>query len=161
MEKIILQFNGITLKEIPINKETISIGRERDNDIIIDNLAVSRQHARLVHKGNKFILEDLNSSNGTFLNEKKIDTCELNEGDTVLIGKHSLIFLKENEVGVMNVEPQPVDETYILDTKKHREILEKNLEHKTEEEKKVKEFKGKIYYLLDNGDIKEIKLKKE
>ena len=67
MTKFILEFNGIKLKEIPLNKETTTIGRKEGSDIIIDNLAVSRHHARLVQKEDKFILEDLNSVNGTFV----------------------------------------------------------------------------------------------
>jgi len=160
MAKFILQFNGIKLKEIPINKESITIGRKGNNDIIIDNLAISRHHARLVQKEDKFILEDLNSFNGTFINEKKVIKCELRDGDRILIGKHTLVFLKENEVSLKIVESQSMEETCILDTKRHRELLAKNQGRKAEGEGRGKGFKGVISYISDNGDIKEVNLDK-
>lgn len=160
MAKFILQFNGIKIKEIPIYKETITIGKKGDNDIIIDNLAVSRHHARLVQKEDKFIFEDLDSVNGTFINEKKAAQCELRGGDHILIGKHTLVFLKENEKSLKVAKPQSVEETCVLDTKRHRELLAKSQEKKAEGEKKVKELKGVISYISGNGDIKGINLDK-
>jgi pSer/pThr/pTyr-binding forkhead associated (FHA) protein len=156
MAKFILQFNGIKLKDIPVDKETITIGRSEDNDVIIDNLAVSRHHAQLVQKEDRLILEDLNSFNGTFVNEKKVTKCKLRKGDKILIGKHILIFLGGDDAKIS--EPHFTEETCILDTKKHRELLAKGLEKKAEEEKKVKELKGVISYISDKGDIKELKL---
>jgi len=160
MAKFILQFNGVKLKEISIDKEIITIGRKGNNDIIIDNLAVSRHHARLVQKGDKFILEDLDSFNGTFINEKKVAKGELGEGDRILIGKHTLVFLKENQVSLDIVKPHSMEETCFLDTKIHRELLAESKEQKAEGEKKVKELKGVIAYISDNGSIKELNLYK-
>ena len=160
MAQFILQFNGIKLKEIPINKEIITIGREGNNDIIIDNMAVSRHHAHLVKKDDKFILEDLDSFNGTFVNEKKVIKYELRERDHILIGKHTLVFLRENEVGLKIAKPHFVEETCILDTKRYGELLAKNREQKEEGVKEVKEMKGVVSYISDNGDIKEVNLDK-
>jgi len=160
MAKFILQFNGVKLKEIPITKEIITIGRKEDNDIIIDNMAVSRHHARLVKKDDKFILEDLDSFNGTFVNEKKVIKCELRERDLILIGKHTLVFLRENEVSIKIPTPHFVEETCILDTKRHRELLAKRQEQKVEGVKKAKELKGVVSYISDSGDIQEVNLDK-
>ena len=160
MPKFVLRFNGIKLKEIPINKGVIAIGRQEDNDVVIDNLAVSRRHAQLVQKGDKFILEDLNSFNGTFVNDKKIDACELKDGDTILIGKHTLVFLVGNKEYLGATAPESGDETLVLSTKKQRELLTKDLEQKAEEVKKPGGLKGIIYYITDNGDVQEVKLNK-
>ena len=161
MAKFILEFDGIRLKEIPIEKEIITIGREKDNDVIIENLAVSRCHTRLLRKGDEFILEDLNSSNGTFVNKRKIDRCELKEGDIILVGKHTLIFQKENESSVRMPNPQFAERTCILDTKKHRDLLTKNLEKKKKEENEINELKGVIAYISDSGEIEEVQLNKK
>ena len=72
MTKIVLKFRDAALKEIPVEKELITIGRKPDNDIEIDNLAVSGHHARIFKAGDWFLIEDLDSLNGTFVNGKMI-----------------------------------------------------------------------------------------
>jgi len=160
MAKLILQFNSIKLKEISIHKDMISIGRQEDNDVVIDNLAVSRHHAQLVRRRDKFILEDLNSFNGTFVNERKIDRCELKEGDIILIGKHTLVFHRQGEIGLEMPGPDSIEETRILDTSHHRNLLAKDLKQKSEKAQEEGELKGIIYYISDNGDVQEVKLNK-
>ncbi len=160
MAEFIFEFDGIRIREIPIEKEVITIGREKGNDIIIENLAVSRYHARLIQKEEKFILEDLTSSNGTFVNKKKIDRCELKERDVILIGKHTLIFLKENEDSVQIPNPHYKERTCILDGKKPRELLTKNLKQKAEKRDEIVELKGIIAYVSASGNIKEVQLNK-
>lgn len=68
MAKLILSMDGLVLKEIPLNKERLSIGRKPQNDIQIDNLAISGEHAVVVNILNDSFLEDLNSTNGTLVN---------------------------------------------------------------------------------------------
>jgi len=160
MAKFILRFNSIKLKEIPINKGVIAIGRQEDNDVLIDNLAVSRHHAQLVQKGDKFILEDLNSFNGTFVNEEKIDVCELKEGDTIQIGKHTLSFQVGSKEYLGAPTPESGEETLVLNTKKQRELLAKDIEQKGEAVKESGVLKGIIYFIADNGDVQEVKLNK-
>jgi len=161
MAKFILEFNGIRLREIPIEKEIITIGREKDNDIAIENLAVSRYHTRLIQKEDKFILEDLASSNGTFVNKSKIDRYELKEEDVILIGKHTLIFKKENEGSVSIPNPHFKERTGILDTRKHRELLAKSLQQRAEKRDAIVELKGVIAYISDSGKVKEVQLNKK
>jgi len=72
MLKIELKFKDSVLKTIVFDKEVITIGRHSDNDIHIDSLSVSSQHARIVKYHKKYIIEDLDSTNGTFLNKKRI-----------------------------------------------------------------------------------------
>ncbi len=96
MAKIILTFKQKTLKEILLKKDHITIGRDPDNDIQVDNLAVSRFHAKIVGNMGVFYIEDLNSINGTFVNEKRVSkTSNLNNGDKITIGKHTLIFIEQ------------------------------------------------------------------
>ncbi len=82
------------LGEYILNKgETIMIGRLEDNDIVIENLAVSGHHAKIDSVGHKYLIADLNSKNGTFVNDHKISSPHwLNHGDIIIIGKHYLIF---------------------------------------------------------------------
>lgn len=162
MAKFILQFNGITIKEIPIDKETIAIGRAENNDIVIDNLAVSDHHALLIQEKDKFILKDIDGSNGTFVNGEKIVQHELNEGDRVLVGKHTLVFQTKEKVRVKVVRPNAVGESRIPDAERNQDFFAKNLEQKTEEEKEKEEKrKGLISYILDDGEIKEVILEKK
>jgi pSer/pThr/pTyr-binding forkhead associated (FHA) protein len=127
MTKIILKFKDAVLKEIPVEKELITIGRKSDNDISIDNLAVSGHHARIFKAGDWFLIEDLDSLNGTFVNGKMIQESPLKNGDEVLIGKHILKFVS-TEVTAAN-EPASVlkkgivGETMIIDSKVQQEIL--------------------------------------
>ena len=71
MAKLILSMDGLVLKEIPLNKERITIGRKPHNDIQIDNLAISGEHAAIVTILNDSFLEDMNSTNGTLVNDRR------------------------------------------------------------------------------------------
>ena len=72
MAKLVLSMNGAVLGEFPLDKERISIGRKPDNDIQIDNLAVSGKHALIITILDDSFLEDLGSTNGTFVNDRKV-----------------------------------------------------------------------------------------
>ncbi len=123
MLKIELKYQGKTLTTLETENEQISIGRSIKNDIHIDNPAVSSSHAIIKKVMNAYFIEDLKSTNGTFVNEKKINKYELLDGDEVIVGKHSLKFHYINR-GVQN---QPdFDKTVILDTRKQKELLDKN-----------------------------------
>jgi len=136
MAKFILKYDKKKLKEIPIDKETVTIGRMEDNDVVIDNLAVSRHHARLVREKDKYYLEDLSSHNGTFVNDERIIKCELNEGDNILIGKHILTFIREIEEDQKRIKLPSADTTVLLDTKKHRELKKRGMGKRVKENKK-------------------------
>ena len=93
MAKLILQFKGANIKEFLLEKTAITIGRDPKNDIVIDNLAVSRFHTKITQQGNNYFVEDLQSGNGTFLNEQRIDKEILKHNDAITVGKHTLVFM--------------------------------------------------------------------
>lgn len=95
MAKLILSMDGLVLKEIPLNKERTSIGRKPHNDIQIDNLAISGEHAVIVAILNDAFLEDLNSTNGTYVNGQSVKKHVLKDNDVVELGKYRLKFLKD------------------------------------------------------------------
>ena len=99
MAKLILSFNGNVVKEYPLDKEVLSIGRKPDNDIHIDNLAVSGYHAKILTILNDSFIEDLDSTNGTFINENKISKHALQNGEHIIIGKHELRYVNTNTGG--------------------------------------------------------------
>jgi len=92
MAKIILMLKDSVVSEILLDKGIVSIGRSPDNDIFIDNLAVSSFHAKISNRGQSFLIEDLNSTNGTFVNNKRVSNSILANNDMIMVGKHSLIF---------------------------------------------------------------------
>jgi pSer/pThr/pTyr-binding forkhead associated (FHA) protein len=96
MAKLILSFNGSVVKEYPLDKEVLTIGRKPDNDVHIDNLAVSGNHAKILTILNDSFIEDLGSTNGTFINDKKISKHALKNGELILIGKHELRYMNAN-----------------------------------------------------------------
>ncbi len=88
--KLILTFNDQAVGEYALDTESLVIGRRPECDIHIDNLAVSGRHARVVTVAGSPFLEDLDSTNGTFVNGKKVDKQSLADGDLITIGKHAL-----------------------------------------------------------------------
>lgn len=95
MAKLILSMDGLVLKEIPLTKERTSIGRKPHNDIQIDNLAISGEHAVIVAILNDAFLEDLNSTNGTYVNGQSVKKHVLKDNDVVELGKYRIKFLKD------------------------------------------------------------------
>lgn len=122
MLQIDLNYQGKTLASYVTENDAITIGRNPQNDIHIDNMAVSGNHAVVRKLMNAYFIEDRNSTNGTFVNEKKIDKYQLLDGDQVIIGKHSLFFRLVDAP----VKQPGVDTTRILDTRKQRDLLDKN-----------------------------------
>jgi len=95
MPKMILSIDGVVIKEVQLTKDRTSIGRRPYNDIVIDNLAVSGEHAVLQMSGNEVHLEDLNSTNGTYVNGKAVKKQLLQNSDTVEIGRYKIKYVNE------------------------------------------------------------------
>ncbi len=90
MSRLILSLDGQVLKEIRLDKERLTIGRRPHNDLQIDNLAVSGQHAMVTTLGPDSFLEDMDSTNGTAVNGHAIKKYHLQDGDLIEIGKYKL-----------------------------------------------------------------------
>jgi pSer/pThr/pTyr-binding forkhead associated (FHA) protein len=98
MAKLILSMDGLVLKEISLGKERTTIGRKPHNDIQIDNLAVSGEHAVIVSILNDSFLEDLGSTNGTLVNGQAVKKHFLQNNDVIELGKYKLKYLNEAPV---------------------------------------------------------------
>lgn len=93
--KLILKYQGAVLKECLISKDELTIGRKPDNDLVLDDPAVSGHHARIVKIQAVYVVEDRQSTNGLLVNGHKVDRKQLRDADVVTIGKHRLVFLEE------------------------------------------------------------------
>jgi hypothetical protein len=98
--KLVITLDGKVLKEVVLSKDRTTLGRRPYNDVVIDNLAVSGEHAVLLREagddGESFTIQDLGSTNGTYLNGASIKASPFREGDTVDIGKYSLRLLSDS-----------------------------------------------------------------
>lgn len=101
MAKLILSLDNALLSEYQLDKERMTIGRRPSNDIHIDNLAVSGEHAVIIQMGNDFYIEDLESTNGTLVNEKPVKKHLLQHADVVAFGKYQLKYI--NEASLANI----------------------------------------------------------
>jgi pSer/pThr/pTyr-binding forkhead associated (FHA) protein len=131
MSKLTLKFESSVLKEVPVGFREVSIGRSPDNGIVIDNPAVSHYHARVFNEEGRMMLEDFGSMNGTFVNGQRVKMVTLQPGDSVAIGKHTIVFSDSREMEPVGVvadsrpAPPKINETMMLDTKERREFLQK------------------------------------
>ncbi len=96
MAKLVLSLNGAVQGEFELNKERVTLGRKPENDIQVDNLAVSGKHALIITILDDSFLEDLGSTNGTYVNGKLVKKHALKDGDIIAIGKHELKYVNEN-----------------------------------------------------------------
>jgi len=95
MPKLIVSIDGVVIKEVQLTKDRTTLGRRPYNDVVIDNLAVSGEHAVLQMSGNEIYLEDLNSTNGTYVNGKAVRKQLLQSGDFVEIGRYNIKYVSE------------------------------------------------------------------
>ncbi len=95
MAKLIVTKDGNLIGEYPILKECLTIGRKRDNDIVLDHPAVSSHHAQVITILNESFVEDLDSTNGTFVNAKLIRKHALRDGDRISLGEHEITYVNE------------------------------------------------------------------
>ncbi len=122
MPKLTLQYEGRLLKEYTVGVG-LTIGRSPDNALIIDNPAVSGHHARVFSESGAVILEDLNSTNGTFVNGQHTTRRVLRSGDVLQVGKHQLVFENTQEWSAPPPQLPALGDTVYLDTKQHRALL--------------------------------------
>ena len=132
MSKLVLKFESSILKEVAVGQKEVSIGRSPDNGIVIDNPAVSSYHARVFNEEGRLMLQDFGSLNGTFVNGQRVKMVMLKPGDSVGIGKHTIVVTDSVEVratsldhGDLKPAVPKINETVMLDTKERREFLQK------------------------------------
>jgi len=128
MAKLSLMFEAKLVKEVPIGNRPVSIGRSPDNDIPIDNLAISNYHARVYYEGSRLVVEDLDSLNGTFVNDLRIERATLHDGDSIWIGKHHIKVDATADAAIpwdtgRKAAAPKINETMVLDTKARRDML--------------------------------------
>jgi pSer/pThr/pTyr-binding forkhead associated (FHA) protein len=98
MIKLLLKFNGALVKELTVENDETTVGRKPENDVVIDNPAVSGRHCRIVKEGKGYFVEDLKSTNGTFLRDHRVDRDALHHKDVLAIAKHTVEFFNDEEV---------------------------------------------------------------
>lgn len=131
MAKLYLRFeqSQSVLREIPLTQAATTIGRLPDNTVQIDNLAVSGHHAKIYWDDGHYVIEDLGSLNGTYVNDKRVGKATLIHGDLIKVGKHVLDFKAEGAMALGASQPKAgpsapqLDATIVLDTKHAREMI--------------------------------------
>ena len=113
MAKLIISFKGAPVAEHELNSGEMVIGRKDDCDIQIDSLAVSGRHAKVITTAGGTVLEDLNSTNGTFVNNQKVSTYSMKNGDIVQIGKHTITYVT-GLVSAAEEEEDDYEKTVVL-----------------------------------------------
>jgi hypothetical protein len=129
MARLLLKFETEVVKEVPLSSRPVTIGRAPDNDIPIDNLAVSNYHARVYSEAGRLVIEDLDSLNGTFVNDMRVERATLKDGDLISVGKHHILVDQGHDTALpldaFHKAPVPkVQETMVLDTKQQRDLLQ-------------------------------------
>jgi pSer/pThr/pTyr-binding forkhead associated (FHA) protein len=125
MPNITLKFKDNVLSRHFVGRgQSLTIGRRKDNDIVIENLAVSGHHAKIDSVGEGFVLVDLQSKNGSFVNEQLVSSHWLKDGDLVSIGKHILAFSTAD--GAPAAAPAEIDKTMVMDTSNYRSMVQKS-----------------------------------
>jgi len=127
MPNITLKFKDSVIGRYPIEKgKSLAIGRRKDNDIVIDNLAVSGHHAKIDAAGDAFVLVDLQSKNGSFVNEQLVSSHWLKDGDVISVGKHLLVFSLGDASDDGESLPAEIDKTMVMDTSSYRSMVQKS-----------------------------------
>lgn len=129
MATVCVIFGGKEERTYTLDRPRMVVGREPQCEIAIDNLGISRQHCALLNKGDTFVVQDLGSANGTFVNGKKIVEHYLNDGDEIFLGKYVLKFRNEVQTQAnvqrdANVVPDTLN-TFVMDGAKIQEQLTK------------------------------------
>lgn len=126
MPKLLLKFNAAVIKEIPIGLDALVVGRKPDNDIVIDNPAISGRHCRISLESGTYFVEDLESTNGTFVNEKRVKKAGLHHNDVVGLAKHALVFVEDAPPPAAPPPPEKQDagdKTMMLTPQKQAELV--------------------------------------
>jgi pSer/pThr/pTyr-binding forkhead associated (FHA) protein len=122
-----LKFKDSPIDDFQLQKGlSLTIGRRKNNDVVIENLAVSGHHAKIDSVGDDFVLIDLQSKNGSFVNEKIVNTHWLKDGDVINIGKHALAFNYTDDEQIPENGSDKIEKTMVMDTIQYRSMMKKS-----------------------------------
>jgi pSer/pThr/pTyr-binding forkhead associated (FHA) protein len=155
MAEIIVKFEDKVIERVVTEKKRISIGRTNENDIVLENRAVSRKHAMIEFNNNAAVIIDNESLNGTFVNNRKISEEVLRNEDIVTIGKYALVYHTEATGG--DEDLAGMDGTMVLNTKKQKKLLEND----RVERQIVAKYGGSVLVGEENADFAEYRLDRE
>ena len=148
MPILTLKFKKNKIADYPMQKgRSITIGRRNNNDIVIENLAVSGHHAKIDAIGDGFVLTDLQSKNGCFVNEQLVTSHWLKHGDVVNIGKHTLVFAYQDGEDRPEEFGGQADQTIVMDTNQYREMVNNTPSPPPDAPEKKKQIVGVLSYL--------------
>ncbi|MFQ5454248.1 MAG: FHA domain-containing protein [Candidatus Zixiibacteriota bacterium] len=155
MAEIIVRYNDKVIERIVTEKKRLSIGRTKDNDIVLENRGVSRKHAIIEFNNNAAVIIDNESLNGTFVNNRKINEEILRDDDTITIGKYSLVYNTESTQE--HDSSANFDGTMILKTKKQKKLLEND----RIEKEIITKYGGSVLLGEENVDFSEFKIDRD
>jgi len=154
MPSLTLKFKENIIGEFSLEEgKSLTIGRHKDNDIVIENLGASGRHAKIDSLDNSYLFTDLGSTNGSFINEKPITSYRLKQGDIITIAKHDLHFA----YGEGESEPEDsmslFDKTMVMDTDQQRQILAKSSAAAPSEAKKEEPVAVLSFLVGNQGEV--------
>ncbi len=126
MPKLQLKFNAAVIKEIVLSGDAVSVGRKADNQIVIDNPAISGHHCRISLQGGTYYVEDLESTNGTYVNQKRVKKAGLHHNDVVGVAKHTIVFMEDApppEAQKEEEKPAAAEATMVISPEKQAELV--------------------------------------
>ncbi len=154
MPEIVIKFNDKVIERVVTEKKRVSIGRTKENDIVLGNRGVSRKHAQIEFNDDAAVVIDNESLNGTFVNNRRVAEEMLRDNDTITIGKYALEY--HNEAGKTDAAAQ-MDGTMILNTKQQKKMVENDrLEREI-----VTRAGGSVLLGLENTEVAEFRIEKE
>jgi len=154
MPEIVVKFDSRVVERVVTEKELLSIGRTSENDIVLDNRGVSRNHARIDFSGNEALLIDNESLNGTFVNSKKVTEERLRDNDVITIGKFDLEFHCGTDT---DEKMSDHDGTMILNTKRQRDMLKKD----QQDQQTVRKAGCSVLMGIENSSYAEVQLDRD
>jgi len=154
MPEIVIKFNEKVIERVVTEKKRVSIGRTKDNDIVLENRGVSRKHAQIEFGDDAAVVIDNESLNGTFVNNRRISEEMLRDNDIITIGKYALEY--HNESNRPDVAAQ-MDGTMILNTKQQKKLVEND----RMEREIVNRAGGSVLLGLENTEVAEFRIDRE
>lgn len=160
MSKLILKLNGTIIQETNLNQSPIIIGRDANSNIVIDDILVSRHHAKVFQHDHCYYVEDLDSGNGVFVNDNKIMKKALQDLDDISIGKYTLTFKSANPSTIekcVDRDYEIGDKTFVLPINRP-EVVALQTRHKSAIAEGHASLKGSIVIISGREQGKPIEL---